>query len=92
MNISNDGLATLLESINTGHIFSARFIKRTDGTIRDMTCRVGVQKGVKGIGHSFDPKAKRLLCVYEMPRDQFRMINLLELVEAKVDGTQYIVV
>lgn len=92
MQVTNEQLATTLESIQDGKIFSVKFVKRTDGTVRDMVCRLGVQKGVKGVGHSFDPKAKRLLCVYEMPKDQFRMINLTDLLAAKVEGQEYEVV
>lgn len=92
MNISNWDLGCKLEDIQDGKIFSVKFVKRTDGTVRDMTCRIGVKKGVKGVGHSFDPKEKRLLNVYEMDRQQFRFVNLADLLEAKVDGIHYVVV
>ena len=92
MNISNNDLATILEQHATGTIFSAKFIKRTDGTVRTMLCRKGVQKGVTGKGLAFDPEAKRLLSVFEMPKEQFRFINLLDLVEAHVGGVHYQVV
>jgi hypothetical protein len=79
MNISNDNLATLLETSTHGLIFSCKYIKRTNGDIRHGTFRTGVQKGVKGIGLNFDPKVKRLLSVYDMSIQQFRFINLNDL-------------
>lgn len=33
---------------------------------REMTCRVGVKKGVKGVGSGYDPKDYRLITVYDM--------------------------
>jgi hypothetical protein len=92
MNISNDALATLLETSTHGLIFSCKFVKRTDNTIRTGTFRTGVQKGVKGVGLGFDPKAKRLLSVFDMSIQQFRFLNLNDLLEATIAGTHYIVV
>ena len=92
MNITNDALGTLLETSTHGLIFSCKFIKRTDNTIRTGTFRTGVQKGVTGKGLLFDPKAKRLLSVYDMSIQQFRFINLNDLIEATIAGTNYIVV
>ena len=92
MNITNDALATLLENNNTGQIFSAKFIKRTDGKLRTGTFRTGVQKGVKGVGLAFNPKTKRLLSVYDMSKQAFRFINLEELVEATINNTNYKVI
>lgn len=33
---------------------------------REMVCRVGVKKGVKGVGSGYDPKDYRLITVYDM--------------------------
>lgn len=72
-----------------GKFFSATFVKK-DGKIRHMTCRVGVRKGVKGVGMSFNPKDHDLLTVFEPANDNFRMINLNTLLEATIDKTQYV--
>lgn len=42
-----------------GQIFSVKFIKE-NGDIRDMVCRTGVSKGIKGTGYSMSA-AKRLV-------------------------------
>lgn len=33
---------------------------------REMTCRLGVKKGVKGVGQSYNPDDYRLITVYDM--------------------------
>lgn len=58
-----------------GKIFSATFIKK-DGTLRKMTARLGVRKGVTGAGLKFDPRERSLVVVYEMSKKSYRMINL----------------
>lgn len=59
-------LAQFMENTANGQIFSVDFVKRTDKTIRTMSARRGVKKGVKGVGQAYDPKAKNLLTVYDM--------------------------
>jgi len=62
--------------INTkGKFFTTTFIKK-DGTVRTMTARTGVSKGVNGKGLKFNPTDKNLVVVYEMNKDGHRMINL----------------
>jgi len=58
-----------------GKFFTTTFIKK-DGTLRKMTARLGVRKGVNGKGLKFDPADKNLVVVYEMSKDAHRMINL----------------
>lgn len=79
----------LMESTN-GKIFSAIFIKK-DGTERHMNCRVGVTKGVKGIGRKFNPSEKGLFGVFDMASKGFRMINLETLKSLQIEKETYIV-
>ena len=72
----------------TGEIFGVTFIKRTDGTLREMSARFGVTKGVKGVGLAFDPKAKDLMVVYDM-NNNFRMVNIPGIREVQVQGIRY---
>ena len=50
-----------------GKIFSATFIKK-DGTLRKMTARLGVRKGVTGAGLKFDPRERSHVVVSEMSK------------------------
>jgi hypothetical protein len=63
-------------------MFSVTFIKK-DGSLRRMVARLGVRKGVKGIGMSFNPSDKGLMVVFDMHKREFRMINLETIVELK---------
>lgn len=90
-------LADFIEKTEGGKIFTVEFYKRGNGELRKMNCRRGVQKGVKGVGLAFDPKAKNLLVVYDMQKinegsdekGAFRMINLSDLKTLKMDGASY---
>ena len=72
-----------------GRIFSVRFIKRTDGKVRDMVCRLHVKKGVKGVGMAYDPTSKGLVPVYDMQKHGFRMIPIEGIRVIKYAGQYY---
>lgn len=63
-------------------IFSVTFIKK-DGSTRRMVARLGVRKGVKGVGMSFSPSEKNMMVVFDMHKRAFRMVNLETIVELK---------
>jgi len=65
----------LLRETSNKKIFTVTFVKK-DGSIRKMNAMRGVRKGVKGVGHSFDPSEKNLLTVYDMQIRDFRFVNL----------------
>jgi hypothetical protein len=58
-----------------GKIFSVLFVKK-DGTLRKMVCRTGVTKHLKGGELPYDPIEKGLLGVFDMAKQEYRMINL----------------
>lgn len=70
---------------DTGRIFNAVFIKRTDGDVRHMQARLNVIKGTKGVGLSFNPTEKQLIGCYEMPEGRFRLIPMDGLLSVTVD-------
>ena len=71
-----------------GKIFTIEFIKK-DGSVRKMNARLGVKKGVTGVGLKFDPITKRLLPVYDMQKLAYRMINLSTLKTITINGEKY---
>jgi hypothetical protein len=81
-------LENVIKNTN-GKIFRATFTKRTTGETRNLTGRLGVSKGVKGVGLSFNPSEKKLMVVYDMHKRNFRMINLERLYEVKFKGLIY---
>ena len=75
-----------------GKIFGVKFIKRSTGDVRTMSARLGVSKGVKGIGLQYDPESRQLMPVYDMHKQEYRMINLETLSTVSFKGQEYIVV
>ena len=71
-----------------GKIFKCVFVKK-DGTIRRMVCRLGVTKGVKGTGKPISNVSNSYMTVFDMQKDQFRVINLNTLINLQVGGIAY---
>lgn len=83
----------LLKSLKRKHyqkFFAVEFIKRTDGTLRHMRCRLGVFKHLKGGPRAYDPKAHGLLTVFE-PEKGYRSIPLDSLRAITLEGRKYAV-
>jgi hypothetical protein len=73
---------------NKGQIFSVEFFKK-DGTLRKMRARLGVKKGLKGVGLRFDPLAKGLLPVYDMDKKGYRMVTIRNIQQLKINKQTY---
>lgn len=81
-------LQEIVEKVNKGQIFSAKFIKK-NGEVRDMVCRLGVVKYLKGGEMAYDAKARNLLPVFDMQKKAYRMINISTLIQLKINGEVY---
>ena len=94
MPLSVHDVLNLIDDPN--QFFHVKFIKRTTGDLREMTCRKGVSKGVTGKGLKFDPTKKNLITVYDVnaPADDgrggFRMINVDGLLEIKAHHRRWL--
>ena len=75
-----------------GSMFSVTFKKRTTGEIRELNGRLGVKKGIKGIGLAFDPYIKGLIPVYDMKKKDFRTIDANAIISLKANGERYTVI
>jgi hypothetical protein len=63
-----------------GKFFHVKFRKK-NGEVRNMTCRTGVSKHVRGGGLAFDPESRNLKVVFDTSKRAYRMINLSTLME-----------
>lgn len=72
-----------------GRIVGARFVKRTNGEVRDMNCRAGVTKYRRGGELAFNPLEKGLYPVFDMQKNEYRFITLDAVIQLRVDGTTY---
>jgi hypothetical protein len=73
-----------------GTIFHIVFIKRTNGEVRHMNCRLGVSKGVTGKGMAYDPIEKGLLTVYDTDKRGYRTVPVDGVVCAKIKKVLYL--
>ena len=72
-----------------GEFFGAVTRKRTNGQFRKFNCRLGVKKGVTGVGLAYDPSSKGLIVVWDGYKKSFRMIGVPELVMVRIAKQTY---
>ena len=72
--------------VSDGSIFHVEFIKRTTGKLRRMTCRLGVQRHLKGGKKAFNDQSKNLLTVFDMNARHYRSIPVDGIRALKVNG------
>lgn len=77
-----------------GQIFSVTFEKK-DGTIRDMVCRLNVQKDLKGTRPEANEKRietlvkNGMVTVWDMVKNGYRVVNLSKIMKIKLNGVVY---
>ncbi len=85
--VSRDQAKSLIEN-NQSEIFKVTFTKK-DGSIRDMVCRRGVTSHLKGGVLKYDPKALGYVVVFDMAKEDYRMINLNTLISVTMGGQKF---
>lgn len=90
MKITREDATKLMKQTN-GTIFSVSFVKK-DGSHRDMVCRLGVTKHLKGGEQAYDPEEYALLCVFDMQKSAYRSISLETITRLSLDGVDYDVI
>ena len=88
--ISARRAAEFLTSETQGRFFSAYFRKK-DGMPREMVCRRGVTKHLRGGKLPYDPKVRQLLPVFDMVANDYRMVRLATLVSFNIGGETFII-
>ena len=88
MKIVTKNQAKELINSSKGKIFSVTFTKK-NGETREMICRKGVKKYLKGGELMFDPNEKGLAVVFDMKKNAYRMININTLEKIVVDKATY---
>jgi hypothetical protein len=71
-------------------IFTVLFIKK-DGTLREMNCRLGVKKHLKGGELGYNAKELNYLPVYDIQKEGYRMINVTTIKEIRFKGQVVII-
>ena len=83
--LSNKELRELVEGTK-GRIMKVRFIKK-DNTERTMLCRLGVCKGLVGVGKNWS--YEHIVTVYDMVKHQYRSIDLNRLKSLRCGKIEY---
>lgn len=81
-------LMTEIKATIGNKIFSVSFIKK-DGTLREMVCRFGVTKHLKGGEMNHDPMTLGHLVVFDMQKEAYRTINFNTIKTIKFEGRLY---
>ena len=81
--------ANLRNLVSDGGIFSVEFIKRTDGSLRKMICRLGVKKHLHGGKARYSAKAHDLLTVFDMEQKGYRSIPVDAIQRLCVNGQTF---
>lgn len=90
MNAEAKNVESILRELASGKIFSVKFRKRTDpDTIRHMTCRFNVSKGIKGKARLFSPNERGLISVWDVQARDYRFISVEGITEIRVAGESY---
>ena len=84
--MNNNLLKSMIKNTN-GKFFTCFFVKK-DGTLRKMTARVGVKKGLANTGFIREEK-DNLVYVYDITAKGYRTINLDTLKSFKCGDVQY---
>jgi hypothetical protein len=92
LNLTPDDLVKWVRQQSAGRIFRVTFRKRSDGSVREMVCRIGVAKHLAGGEKSFDDEEKNLLTVFDFAKQAYRSIPLEGIISVKIEGQIYKIV
>jgi hypothetical protein len=84
-----ENLITEIKKTIGNKIFSVEFVKK-DGSVREMVCRFGVTKHLKGGELNHNPAELGHLIVFDMQKEAYRTINVNTLKRIKFEGQEYI--
>ena len=82
-------LKNLQNLVSDGAIFSVEFIKRSNGELRKMVCRLGVTKHLRGGEKAYDAKQHNLLTVFDMEKEGYRSIPVESIQKLTVNGQAF---
>lgn len=87
--LSTEKFVEWVNNQSEGKIFRVTFRKRSDNTVRTMTCRTRVRSHLAGGEKAFADADHKLLTVFDMGRGGYRSIPLEGLISCKLDGREY---
>lgn len=89
--MNNESLKERIELVDkageNGRVFGVSFVKK-DGSLREMTCRLGVTKHLHG-GEDSTSHIPKYINVFDMNKEAYRKINAETLKEIRFGGETY---
>lgn len=79
----------LLRLVGNGKFCTIMFIKRTDGSLRTMNCRLGVKKYALGVGLKFSPSEKNLVSVFDAKKKAYRFVAVEGVLRVDANGESH---
>lgn len=89
--VKREEVHTFIKELPKGSIFTVIFRKRTTGELREMNCRQGVKKHLKGGEAKYSFESKGLVSVFDIQNKGYRCFPLDALRQIKTGGKTYIV-
>lgn len=74
---------------NYGKEFICTFIKRSNGEERILRGKLGVTEHLKGGELKYDKKEKNLISVFDLDKEEYRMIPIEGLLNIEINGDIY---
>jgi hypothetical protein len=75
---------------SAGRFFSVKFIK-ANGKARNMVCRTGVRRYLRGGSTTYNPAQHRNLIVFDVQKGGYRTIPCGSIITFKKNGIQFVV-
>ena len=72
-----------------GRIFTLWFSKRTDGSLRKLTCRINVSKGLAGKKAAYNFEEHDLYAVYDVHKRSFKAVPLDRVIAVRIQGVNW---
>lgn len=76
----------ILALVRDGRFFKVRFVKRTDSSVRDMVCRVGVRKYLAGGEKPFEDRDHGLITVFDVQKRAYRSFPVDNILQLRAHG------
>ena len=89
MNNSKQSEMAKFKQLVGNNIFSVTFIKK-NGDLREMTCRFGVKKHLKGGELKYSPEDFNYAIVFDMQQGEYRTINVNTIQKLTYNGFTYV--
>jgi len=76
----------ILDLVSDGRFFGVTFVKRTDGELRRMLCRIGVVSHLTGGSKPYRDEDHNLITVWDAQKLEYRCFPVDGVIELRVNG------